>query len=64
MKEIWTENFEKLLNEQFDWDRDNLESCPVTEGECEEPITEEKLHEAMSKMKKWKSSGPSKVTVE
>ena len=48
VKETWAEYFEKLLNEQFDWDRDNLETCPATEGECE-PITDE-VREALSKI--------------
>jgi hypothetical protein len=26
VREVWAQYFEKLLNEQFDWDRSNLES--------------------------------------
>ena len=63
VKEIWAEYFEKLLNEQFVWDRNNLEPCSPAEGDCE-LITEQEVREALNKMKKWKAAGPSKVTVE
>ena len=41
VKDIWSEYYEKLLNEEFDWSRDNLEevepvSRPVEEIQCSE----------------------------
>jgi hypothetical protein len=63
VREIWAQYFEKLLNEQFDWDRSNLETCSPNEGNCK-PITEEEVKEALAKMKKWKAAGPSGVTID
>ena len=41
MLEVWREYYEKLLNEEFMWRRDGLETLAPTEGPCEQLTWEE-----------------------
>ncbi len=36
MLEVWREYYEKLLNEEFMWRRDGMETLDPTEGPCEQ----------------------------
>jgi len=62
IKEMWRSHFEKVSNEEFEWDRDSLsEDCIC--GPIEE-ITDKEVREAMRKMKCGKAPGPSGVVAE
>ena len=41
MLEVWREYYEKLLNEEFMWRRDCLETLAPIEGPCEQFSVEE-----------------------
>ena len=67
VREVWSSYFEKLLNEEYEWNRDFLndfqedESSTVESGEL---ITEQEVKIAIKQMKKGKAAGPSGVTAE
>jgi Reverse transcriptase (RNA-dependent DNA polymerase) len=65
--EMWRSHFEKVSNEEFEWDRDSLAKEgagePIVESSIEE-ITDEEVRRAMSKMKGGKAPGPSGVGAE
>src|SRR5206468_3840554 len=59
----WKEYFDKLLNEEFAWDKNSLTRADAICGpsEC---ITPEEVKVAMKKMKPGKAAGPSGVVAE
>src|SRR5208282_3381371 len=57
IKQVWKEYFKKLLNEEFEWNKDLLEDASPTSGPAER-ITEEELHAAVAKTKVGKAAGP------
>jgi len=63
IKEVWKQYFEKLLNEEFDWSRNNLTALDGVPG-VQELITVEDVKEAIAKMKANKAAGPSGIVVE
>jgi DNA primase large subunit len=48
--EVWSEYYEKLLNEEFDWSRDKLEKVDPVVGLAEE-IKDWEVREAIAKSK-------------
>ena len=60
MLEIWRENYKKLLNEEFVWRRDGLETLAPTEGSCEQ-FTVKEVRNAIRLAKNGKATGPSEV---
>ena len=60
---VWKDYFEELLNEEFDWKKENLEQVSEVFGECEE-ITFEEVKAAITKAKSGKAPGPSGVVGE
>ena len=60
VKEVWREYFEKLLNEELDWNRDTLSPEEAVCGPSKLISTDE----AISKMKSGKASGLSGVVAE
>ena len=63
IKETWRQYFEKLSNEEFDWDRASLDEEPAVSGPGE-VITYQEVREAMAKMKCGKAAGPSGLITE
>ena len=63
IKEVWRAHFEKLSNEEFDWDRNSLDTLNPVSGPGEE-ITCQEVRAAMAKMKNGKAVGPSGVAAE
>ena len=57
IKLVWKEYFEELLNEEFDWQKENLEQVSEVSGECEE-ITFEEGKATIKKAKSGKAPGP------
>ena len=57
LKETWRKYFERLLNEEIDWDRDALEACLEVSGPIE-AVTAEEVRAAIGKMKSDRGSGP------
>jgi hypothetical protein len=65
IKEMWRSHFEKVSNEEFEWDRDSLpQDCSSGPPEEIEEITVKEVEEAMKKMKSGKAPGPSGVVAE
>ena len=67
IREVWSSYFEKLLNEEFEWNRDFLKDLREEGSSSDGPvetITEEEVRTAIKQMKKGKAAGPSGVTVE
>ena len=63
VKEVWKLYFENLLNEEFDWNRDSLESVNLVDG----PVVEISLAEVRSALlsgKVGKAAGPSGLVLE
>ena len=56
-----TENYEKLSNEEFPWNKESLTMADATSGPCEK-FTVTEVHAAIKKMKDNKAAGPSGVT--
>jgi len=54
---------EKLMNEEFDWDKDNLEGVKLVSGP-RELVSTSKIGTVIAKSKSGKSTGPSGVVVE
>src|SRR5208282_878816 len=63
IKEVWKEYFEKLLNEEFEWDKELLEDASPTSGPAER-ITEEEVRVALAKTKVGKAAGPTGLVSE
>jgi hypothetical protein len=63
IKEVWTEYYKKLLNEEFDWNRSALQNANAVSGP-REMITSDEVRAAMAKMKAGKAAGPSGVVSE
>ena len=63
VKIVWKDHFEKLLNEEFEWNHDELEHVDVVSGPCEQ-ISVTEVRRALQSMKVGKAAGPSGVTVE
>jgi hypothetical protein len=63
LKDVWRRYFEKLLNEEFDWDRDSLEAGHAVSGPAEK-ITTSEVRDAIGKMKAGKAVGPSGIGAE
>ena len=59
----WAEHYKRLLNVEFDWDRDHLSNELLLEG-LPIPITIDMVKKAISKMKSGKTAGPSGIGVE
>ena len=59
----WQEHYERLLNEEFDWDKENLIFTEPTIGPPPEIATED-VKAALFKMKNGKASGTSGVLAE
>ena len=59
----WAEHYKRLLNVEFDWDRDHLSNELLLEG-LPIPITIDMVKKAISKMKSGKAAGPSGIGVE
>ena len=58
--EVWREYCERLMNVENDWDG-KVDYVPVV---CLWEVTEKEVWEALKRMKKGKSSSPSKVSCE
>jgi len=63
LQEVWRKHFEKLLNEEFDWDKSGLPVEHEVSGPAEE-ITVNEVRAAIAKMKCGKAAGPSGVGAE
>jgi hypothetical protein len=63
IKEVWRCYFDKLLNEEFDWNTDSLETGNEVSGPSED-ITIYEVKTAIGKMKNDKAAGPSGVVAE
>lgn len=63
IKEVWKEYYEKLLNEEFEWDRDGLRAGDAVSGPCER-ISAEEVRAALAASKSGKAAGPSEVVIE
>ena len=63
IKEVWKEYFEKLLNEEFEWNKELLEDASPTSGPAER-ITEEEVRVALAKTKVGKAAGPTGLVSE
>ena len=65
MKKVWKEYFEKLLNEENEWDRSTECEVKVERGKIEwGKIEAEEVVGALRKMKEGKAAGPSEVVAE
>jgi hypothetical protein len=64
IKEIWKDHFEKLSNEEFNWDRNSLSTVNAVNGPAAEEITCEEVKFTIGKMKSEKAAGPSGVVAE
>ena len=59
--EVWRTYYEKLSNEEFQWNKETLPAADATEGPCEK-ITTAEVQAAIKKKMKWsKAAGPSGV---
>src|SRR5271168_887142 len=63
LKGVWRRHFEKLLNEEFDWDREGLETGHAVSGPAAE-ITAREVRAAIGKLKMGKAVGPSGIGAE
>ena len=59
----WAEDYERLLNVEFEWDPDHLSNEPLLEG-LPIPIAIDMVKKAVSKMKSGKAAGPSGIVME
>ena len=62
-QKAWLENYQRLLNVEFDWDPDHLSYQPPVEGPPI-PITIDMVKKAISQMKAGKAPDPSGIVVE
>ena len=63
MRDVWKVHYEKLLNEEFEWNINELSEADVVSGPMDE-ISMQEVRAAIFKMKKDKSTGPSGVAAE
>jgi hypothetical protein len=63
VKEVWRKYFEKLMNEEFDWNRDSLDSVDAVSGPAE-LLSVGEIKVAIAKAKSNKAAGPSGVVTE
>ena len=63
VRDVWAANYEKLLNAERDWNRNDLIDADVVSGPLEE-ISIEEVRAAIHKMKNDKSTGPTGVAAE
>lgn len=63
MRKIWKEYHEKLLNEEFEWDRSSLGEVCATSGPAE-LLSLEEVRRAIAKSRDGKAAGPSGVVCE
>ena len=63
INEIWRTYFEKLLNEEFDWNRNGLDMADAVAGPAE-LLSVEEIRLAIAKAKSGKAAGPSGVMVD
>ena len=63
IKQVWKEYFKKLLNEEFEWNKDLLEDANSTSGPAER-ITEEEVRAAVARTKVGKAAGPTGLVSE
>jgi hypothetical protein len=63
IKELWRKYYEKLLNEEFDWDKNSLDTVNAVSGPCEQILAHE-VRAAITKAKNGKAAGPSCVVSE
>ena len=59
----WQEHYQRLLNEEFDWEKESLMLDDPTIGPCPE-ITTKEVKDALLKMKRGKATGTSGVAAE
>ena len=59
----WKEDYQKLLNVEFAWDKNSLNNSVAVEGPAIF-ITENMVTDAIKKMKQGKTGGPPRVMVE
>src|SRR3981081_2051128 len=63
MRDVWSEYYKKLLNEEFQWDRNSLATQFPVSGPAE-AISECEVRAAIAKMKAGKATGPSGIGAE
>ena len=63
INEIWRKYFEKLLNEEFDWNRNSLDMVDAVCGPAE-LLSVDEVKLAIAKAKSGKAAGPSGVMVD
>lgn len=63
VRDVWAAYYEKLLNEEFDWNRNELSEVDAVSGPLEE-ISMQEVRAAIRKMKNDKSTGPTGVAAE
>jgi hypothetical protein len=63
VKRRWKSYFEKLFNEEFEWDKDGLSMVNKVSGPAE-IITESEVKAAITRAKSGKAAGPSRVVAE
>src|SRR5580692_2836165 len=63
LMEVWRQYFQKLLNEEFVWNKESLGTEDAVAGPAEE-ITTSEVRTAISKMKSGKAAGPSGIAAE
>ena len=61
LREVWRSHYEKLSNEEFDWDRDSLGEKLVISGPIPE-ISKQEVRLAVAEMKCNKATGPTGVS--
>ena len=61
--DVWRKHFEKVSNEEFDWERDSLDAALAVSGPAE-AITVHEVRVAIAKMKARKAVGPSGIGAE
>ena len=62
-RNAWRQHYERLLNEEFPWNSDNLSNVPIA-GPPILYITVEMVTKAIAKMKSGKAAGPSGIVAE
>ena len=60
---VWKEHYEKLINEEFIWKRDGLETLSSMKGPCE-PFAVEEVRNAIHSAKNGKETRPSVVLLD
>ena len=63
VRDVWAAYYEKLLNEEFDWNMNELNDADVVSGPLKE-ISMQEVRAAIHKMKSDKSTGPTGVAAE